>query len=109
MSVLSVIKMDCSNYRGITLLNTAYKIFACVLYQRLLPYAEENIGEYQGGFRFDRSTTDQLFAIRQILEKCREHNIELHQLFIDFKAAYDSIIRSVLWNIMADFGFHKKN
>jgi hypothetical protein len=36
-----------------------------------------------------KSTTDQLFALRQILEKCNEFNITTHHLFIDFKAAYD--------------------
>jgi Reverse transcriptase (RNA-dependent DNA polymerase) len=76
-------KLDCSNYRGINLLNTAYKIFANILYQRLLPYAEPNIGEYQGGFRNERSTTDQLFSIRQVM-KGRELNVALHQLFVDF-------------------------
>ena len=101
-------KLDCGNYRGITLLNTAYKIFAEILFQRLLPYAEGNIGEYQCGFRNGRSTTDQLFGIRQILEKCREFNIETHHLFIDFKAAYDKIIRKELWKIMAEFGFPEK-
>ncbi|XP_058177407.1 zinc finger protein 84-like [Anopheles ziemanni] len=34
-------KLDCSNYRGITVLNTAYKIFSLVLQERLDPYAEE--------------------------------------------------------------------
>lgn len=101
-------KLECGNYRGITLLNIAYKLFANVLYQRLLPYAEENIGEYQCGFRRDRSTTDQIFSVRQILEKCREFNVDTHHLFVDFKAAYDSVIRLELWNTMIEFGFPHK-
>lgn len=101
-------KLDCTNYRGITLLNIAYKIFANVLYQRLLPYANENIGEYQCGFRNNRSTTDQLFGIRQIMEKCREFNVTTHHLFVDFKAAYDSVKRSALWSTMEQFGFPHK-
>ena len=101
-------KLDCSNYRGINLLNTAYKIFANILYQRLLPYAEPNIGEYQGGFRNDRSTTDQLFSIRQVMEKCREFNVALHQLFVDFETAYDKVFRRKIWSAMAEFGIPKK-
>lgn len=101
-------RMECSNYRGISLLNATYKVLAYVLYQRLLPYAEEVIGEYQCGFRNDRSTTDQLFVIRQIMEKCREFNVETHHLFVDFKAAYDSVIREKLWHTMEEFGFPKK-
>ena len=35
--------------------------------------------------RYHRSTTDHLFCIRQMLEKKREYNEAVHQLFIDFK------------------------
>ena len=80
-------KLECKNHRGIALLNIAYKIFANILYQRLLPYSECTVGEYQSGFRVGCSTSDQLFNIRQILEKCKEFNIELHHLFVDFMAA----------------------
>ena len=97
-------KLECGNYRGISLLNIAYKIFANILFKRLHPYMESTVGEYQGGFRVGRSTTDQLFSIRQILEKCKEYNVEIHQLFVDFKAAYDSVNRKKLWRVMEEFG-----
>jgi hypothetical protein len=32
----------------------------------------------------------------------------VHQLFIDFKKAYDSIKREVLYSILLEFGIHKK-
>ncbi len=57
-------KLECGNYRGIGLLNIVYKIFANILYKRLLPYKESIIGEYQCGFRVGRSTSDQLLSIR---------------------------------------------
>jgi hypothetical protein len=48
-----------------------------------------------------RSNTHQIFCIRQILEKKWE---TVHQLFIDFKKAYDSARRKVLYNIPIEFG-----
>jgi sorting nexin-29 len=50
---------------------------------------------------------DQIFYIRQILEKIWEYNGRMYQLFIDFKKAYDSIKREVLYNILLEFGIPK--
>jgi hypothetical protein len=62
-------KAYCNNYRDIPLLPTTYKILSDVLLSRLIPYAEEITGDYQCGFRRNKSTTDHIFCIRQILEK----------------------------------------
>jgi hypothetical protein len=75
-------------------LNVAYKVFAKILYDRLLPYATAAVQHYQAGFQSGESTTDHFVALHQILEKCNEFNITTHHLFIDFKAAYDTIIRN---------------
>jgi hypothetical protein len=79
-----------------------------ILLSRLIPYAEEIIGDHQCGFRCNRSTTDHIFCIRQLLEKKWEHNEAVHQLFIDFKKAYDSVGREALYNILIGFGIPKK-
>ena len=68
-----------------------------------LPFAENVNGNYQCGFRKTRSTTNQIFTLRQILEKTKEFGIETHNLFIDFKSAYDTIKREQLYNAMSEF------
>ena len=97
-------KTVCSNYRGISLLPTTYKILSNILLSRLTPYAEEIIGDHRCGFRRNRSTTDHIFCIRQILKKELEYNEAVHQLFIDFRKACDSVRREVLFNILIEFG-----
>jgi hypothetical protein len=101
-------KTDCSNYRGISLLSASHKILSNILLSRLIPFVDEIIGYHQCGFRRNRSTTDQIFCIRQILEKKWESNGTVHQLFIDFSKAYDSIRREVLYNILIEFGIPRK-
>jgi hypothetical protein len=52
-------KTDCNNYRGTSLLSTAYKILSNILLAGLIPYVNEVTGDHQCGFRVDRSTTNQ--------------------------------------------------
>jgi hypothetical protein len=85
--------MICDNYTAVTLLCTTYKILANILYSKSVLYAEEIIREYQGGFRRGRSTVDQTFTMRQIMEECWEQNIDVYYVFIDFQSAYDTVWR----------------
>jgi hypothetical protein len=55
--------------------------------------------------------TDQLlirFFVFVIHEKKWEYNERVHQLFIDFKKAYDAVRREVLYNILTVFGVPMK-
>jgi len=67
----------------VTLPNT-YKMLTSILLSRLTPYAEEIIGDHQGGFGRNRSTADHILCICQILEKRWEYKEAVRQLFIDF-------------------------
>ena len=56
----------------------------------------------------EKKNTDNIFCIHQILEKKWEYNKAVHQLFIDFKKAYDSVRREVFYYILIEFGVHQK-
>ncbi|BHF82783.1 hypothetical protein SprV_0802592200 [Sparganum proliferum] len=71
----------CDNHRGISLLNIAGKIFACILLNRLNNHLEQGLlPGSQCGFRRHRGTTDMIFAARQLQEKCQEMWINLSVL-----------------------------
>jgi hypothetical protein len=59
-------------------------------------------------FQPGKSTTNQLFALRQILEKCNEFKITTHHRFIDFKAAYHTIIRYEVYVDVSELNFLTK-
>jgi hypothetical protein len=99
--------MECSNNRGVSLLNTAYKILSNIPFTKI-SFAENMIGNYQCGFRKNISTTNQIFTLRQMLEKTKEFGIETHHLFIDFKSAYDPVRREQLYNAMSEFNIPNK-
>jgi hypothetical protein len=74
----------------------------------LIPYIDEIIGDHKRGFRRNTSTTNQIFCIRQILEKKWGYNRTVHQRFVDFKKDYDSARMDVLYNILIEFGVPMK-
>jgi len=81
-----------------------YKILCNILLSRLTPYVEEIIGDHHCGLQNNRSITDHIFCIFQILKKKWEYNEAIHQLLIDFKKSYDSVRREVLYDIIIKFG-----
>jgi len=96
-------RLHCMNYRPITLLNVVYKIYAIILNQRLVGIIETELGDYQSGFRPNRSTIDNVFMIRQITEKFYEYNIDIHNIFIDYTHAFDSIKRNKILDSLIQY------
>ena len=57
------------NYRGIMLLETAYKIVSFIMHSRLLPIEKEVDLESQCGFRPGRGCTDANFNVRMAMKR----------------------------------------
>ena len=93
------------NYRGISILDTTYKLYARIVNGRLKPITEVLLLEEQNGFRKGRSCIDAIFTLKLIIEKRREFNRETHLAFVDIAKAFDNVRRSLLWNIMERRGF----
>ena len=97
-------KLDCANYRGISLTSVPSKVFLRVLLNRVKPIIEERLREEQAGFRGARSTVDQIFALRQVVEKRWEHAMPVYCAFMDLEKAYDSVWREGMWQIAKHYG-----
>lgn len=93
-------KADCNNYRGITLLNVASKIFSLTLLERLQDALEPHIRNEQAGFRPNKSCIDQINTLRMIIEQTVEWKSPLYLLFVDFEKAFDRVNRDVIWKIL---------
>jgi len=89
-------KSKCENYRGITLLPTAYKLFANIMKDRLNEHWENELEEEEFGFRKGSSCTDAIFTVLQTIEKRKEHNLPLFLLFIDYEKEYYNVNRDKL-------------
>lgn len=98
-------RSDCGNYRGISLLSIAGKVFARILLNRLSKHVTpEIVPESQCGFRPNRSTIDMIFSLRQLQEKCIEQDQPLYVVFVDFTKAFDTVGRTGLWQLLRKYG-----
>ena len=61
--------LECNNYRTIALMSHLGKVLMTVLTERLRSQTEEHLSDEQAGFRKDRSTVQQILALRLIAEK----------------------------------------
>jgi hypothetical protein len=97
--LLSVPKEGDKTNCGISLLLTSYRIVSNILLSRLGLYIDEIIGDDQCGF----DITDQLLIrISAFVRYWRKNGSTMRQYigYSDFKKAYDSVRREVLYNIL---------
>ena len=96
------------NYRGIMMLEAAYKVLAIITHSRLSPTLEALDHEPQCGFRAGRSCSDAIFTLKMALKKRKEHGLESWVLFVDLVKAFDRVPRELLWKILAKYGVPQK-
>ncbi|KAI8496709.1 hypothetical protein Bbelb_253640 [Branchiostoma belcheri] len=99
---------DCNNFRGISLLSITGKAIALIVRKRLQTLADRVLPESQCGFRAGRSTTDMIFTLRQLQEKCREQCMPLYIAFVDLTKAFDTVCRPALYKVLKSVGCQPK-
>ena len=95
---------DCDNYRGIALLSIPGKVLALILLERMQVIVEPQLMEAQCGFRKGRSTADQIWLTRQVVEKATEYHTSVYFCFVDLIKAYDSVDRAALIAVLRSYG-----
>ena len=93
----------CDNWRGITLLSIPSNVFCGILLGRIETAIDKKLRQEQARFRKRRGCTDQIFALRTIIEQSLEWNWPLYINFIDFKKADINIHHDTLWKILRSY------
>ena len=91
-------RLECNNYRGISLLSVVGKAYGRLLIKRIRDVTEGVIGDEQCGFRRERGCMDQVFVVRQVCEKYIAKGKDVYWAFMDLEKAYDRVDR---WNTVA--------
>lgn len=92
---------DCSNYRCFNAIASTGRLYGRVL-------RKEECKE-QSGFRAGRSYADNLFCVKQLIEKSSkalEFVSKLNKMAIDLRKAYDNVPIKRLWDHLNQNRFH---
>ena len=79
-----------------------------VIIERIQNGVEHVLRKEQAGFRKNKSTIDQIFILRNIIEQVNEWQATFYAHFVDFEKAFDSVHREGLWRIMKVYGIPDK-
>ena len=101
-------KLECGNYRPISLLSHIYKVFISIIASRVKNDLYASFPASQAAYQPGRGTIEQVIALEQIIEKSIEFNNPVHIAFIDFTKAFDSIKLDCLWKLLAKTSLNKK-
>ena len=87
---------------------TAAKVMGKVIIKRISRGVDKKLRKEQAGFRSGRSSIEQIFVLRNIIEQSVEWNASLYICFIDCEKAFNSVHRETLWRIMGSYGIPTK-
>ena len=93
-----------TNYRGISLLSIATKVYNKILFNRIRDHVDPILRSNQAGFRLGRSCAQQIHILRRIFEGFQDYQLPLIVTFIDFKKTFDSIDRKVMFAVLRHYG-----
>ena len=98
-------RMDCGNYRGISIMNTFAKIYDALIVRRLNIWA--GIDKCQAGAQKGRGCSEQILALRLIMDYALFKKEKLYVVFVDFSKAYDRVPRDKLIECLKEKGCGK--
>ncbi len=94
-------KRICSNYRGISLIDVATKVFGVNLHKWFQSERDQRTRPNQSGFRPACGRTDQMHNLRSTLEQRWSFQQASIMCFVDFASVFVSVDRDSLWRIIA--------
>lgn len=100
--------LEAASYRPISLTSNISKIFEKAILMRMETGADGALPEEQAGFRKDRSCTDQIFILREVIESRQNSRLPTYACFIDLKQAFPSTWRDAIWHRLRKAGISGK-
>jgi hypothetical protein len=84
----------------VSIFNSGYKMYGKIITQRLKTISEAILLEELNELRRGRSCIDNVFILKQTIEKRRKFNLETQMAFLDLEKAFGRVNRNQLWKIL---------
>ena len=80
-----------------------------ILDHRIAVWAEDEgiKAKGQAGFRKDFRTTNNIFVLKSLIDKQKQTHGKLYSCFVDFKKAFDTVPRGLLWQALETVGIRR--
>jgi hypothetical protein len=89
-------------------MSIAAKVYNRMILNRIRLPIDNMLRKNQAGFRTGRSCIQQIHILRRIMDGAYAQNIPLYITFIDFKKAFDSVDREMMFAILRHYGIPAK-
>jgi len=98
-----------NDYRGVMLKPTLYKMYMAILAKKLEDNESKRIIPHnQTGFRKKMETIDNVYVFNYLINKQLGKGKKLVVIFVDLKAAFDTVDRRVSCEIMKERGIRER-
>ncbi len=98
-------RLECGNYRGISIMNTLAKLYDYLILNRLKLWT--SIDKCQAGAQSGRGCVEQIMTLRLLCDLANYKKKKLYMLFIDYSKAYDRVPRGKLLELLKSRGCGK--
>lgn len=95
-------RLDCGNYRGISIMDSFAKLYDQVLCARLEKWFSPS--REQAGARKGRGCLEQILSLRLLIDYAKSKRKKLFITYVDFSKAYDKVPRNALIRTLCRLG-----
>ena len=100
--------LECNKHRTISIISHISKLILRIVLNRIRPKIRAEVAVEQCGFVEGKGTTNAIFILRMLIERCIEMQKKVYACFIDYEKAFDTVRHQDLIQMLESIGVDGK-